>query len=249
MELDDLSTSRDYREKYNAALRRIQKLEQEHASLLELNDIFKQELEQKTTALKKSSSDYAALKKQYEELLNRVTELHLEHQLNQSTPSPDRAIVDSLRSQIQKLSIRKTNFKSQAARLRQRVESLETDLATLRLENSEWTRTYSVCLGFISPPRIDASPPQIVADVVKRLAEANRVMVSRARYDRLQSKYRSALDNCDALASKIKANREAMAEGIKIQQMKNRYSLVNRELVKMQRYLSKYEEQCQHLEG
>jgi DNA repair exonuclease SbcCD ATPase subunit len=246
MNLDELSSPRDYREKYNTAVRRIQKLERAHASLLGLNDIFKQELEQKQNALQQSAAEYAKLKKEYEEILARLTEVCIENQ-NRPPPSPDPVLVDSLREQIQKLSVRKSGFKNQAVRLRQRVEQLESEVASLRHENSEWMSTYSVCLNLISAGRAGSSPPSVVADVIRQLSEANREMVTRERYARLESKYRNALETCEALAAKVRENGEILREGLIARRARNGYSAVNHEMAKMQRYLSRYEAECENL--
>ena len=68
------------RSQFNNAIARIRKLEEENLTLSHMNDMYQEELSQKTEALQKSTHDYATLKTQYEELLMRVTELHIENQ-------------------------------------------------------------------------------------------------------------------------------------------------------------------------
>ena len=84
------------RSQFNNAITRIHKLEEENLTLAHMNDMYQEEISQKTEALQKSTHDYATLKTQYEELLMRVTELHIENQSihsssqssQSSTPSP-----------------------------------------------------------------------------------------------------------------------------------------------------------------
>jgi chromosome segregation ATPase len=134
---------RELEAKYSAALQRIQALEQAQRSTLELNEMFKEELQQKTEAIEKSSTAYSALKTQYEELLMRVTELHRENQLNQSplaspaSSPPDTGLVDSLREQIRAILVRSSEYKNEVLRLRARVDALERSVQKLRAEDGD----------------------------------------------------------------------------------------------------------------
>ena len=162
------------RSQFNNAIARIRKLEEENLTLSHMNDMYQEELSQKTEALQKSTHDYATLKAQYEELLTRVTELHIENQSihsssqssqtstplsqNQLTPNfaerveRDEDLILSLREKIEKLTKKKINYKMQLNDSRLRISQLENTVKQIKSNKNEiWNSTFATFREMVSP--------------------------------------------------------------------------------------------------
>lgn len=162
------------RSQFNNAIARIRKLEEENLTLSHMNDMYQEELSQKTEALQKSTHDYATLKAQYEELLTRVTELHIENQSihsssqssqastpisqNQLTPNfterveRDEDLILSLREKIEKLTKKKINYKMQLNDSRLRISQLENTVKQIKTNKNEiWNSTFATFREMVSP--------------------------------------------------------------------------------------------------
>ncbi|KAK8846092.1 hypothetical protein M9Y10_020094 [Tritrichomonas musculus] len=160
------------RSQFNNAITRIHKLEEENLTLAHMNDMYQEEISQKTEALQKSTHDYATLKTQYEELLMRVTELHIENQSihsssqssQSSTPSPqlnsalierrerDEDLILNLREKIEKLSKKKFEYKRQLNDSNFRISQLENTIKQLKTSKNEiWNSTFSTFMEMVSP--------------------------------------------------------------------------------------------------
>jgi chromosome segregation ATPase len=248
---------RELQAKYSAALQRIQTLEQEQRSTLELNEMFKEELQQKTQAIEKSSNAYSALKTQYEELLMRVTELHRENQLNQSpqaspgSPPPDTGLVDSLREQIQAISVRKSEHKNEVLRLRARVDELERCVQNLRAQQGEDLRAcHQQFVGIVATSvtaATDLPPSEYILESAKELVFSVRNSIATDRYARLKARYRRALARCNEFAAQIEEDRKLLKVNGTGRGGIARTSQVEEELVRLQRFLARYQEKCRKL--
>lgn len=162
------------RSQFNNAIARIRKLEEENLTLSHMNDMYQEELSQKTEALQKSTHDYATLKTQYEELLTRVTELHIENQSfhsssqssqastpisqNQQTSNftekieRDENLILNLREKIEKLKQKKNDYKSQLKESKFRILKLENTVNQLKTSKNEiWNSTFETFREMISP--------------------------------------------------------------------------------------------------
>ena len=70
----DLEDFDDVKAKYKAALKEVNRLQAENASLSQINQMYQEELRQKTEAFQKTTENYKSIQNKYEELLTRVTE-------------------------------------------------------------------------------------------------------------------------------------------------------------------------------
>jgi hypothetical protein len=211
---------------------RVKQLEEENRGLLQTNELFQDELRQKTNALAKSARDYAVLKSQYEELLARVTEMHAAQRSQSSQPSP--SLDDHLRGELQRTSLRKAEYKSQASVLKTQLDSAQRQLSALR--EREGNELSTVCGQFeaiVSPfVTFDKTlpPGEALVAAARGLAYMIGHSVSRDRYDRLKARFLE-------LTRKFKEV-ELRRPGV---------STVEEELHKMQRFLDRYERKCAQL--
>ena len=133
MSLDDISFLNDSpKSGQNLLIMRIRQLEKDNKALIEINEGYKNELQQKSIALQKSTSEYASLKRQYEELLQRVSQLRLENRIiqsansspNNSNSSDSSDLIASLRRQAHQISQRKEFYKSELSKCEATISNL-----------------------------------------------------------------------------------------------------------------------------
>ncbi|OHT01042.1 hypothetical protein TRFO_07717 [Tritrichomonas foetus] len=254
-------------EKFNAAMAKIRKLEEENMTLNQLNDTYQEELSQKTEALQQSTRDYAALKAQYEELLMRVTELHLENQsMNQSpnaspTSSPQSnndELIINLGEKIERITRKKNEYKQQCEKNMHKIKHLEKELKlnnTNNVKHNEknsaiWDSTFHTFVEMVSPyfptnkDKIENSYSYLLEATHALITLAQSDSVYKQKYRRVQSKYDKVLAKCQVLAQEVANNQMMLENAIAAQNKNKQKSRLDAEISKMHRFLKNYEKQC-----
>ena len=216
-------------------LKRLKKVEDENESLLKLNELFREELGQKTLALQKSADAYSQLKKQYEELLTRVTELQFEKRpLREGARSPE--VASGLRSQVQALMKRKGEYKELVVEMKERILELEEEKKRTR-------RSIDRFLEIAGPYATGDG----VVEVGRGLVAVIENSVAREKYDALKRKYRAAMRKCEQMSRLVQGNQEMIEKEIASNQARQRVGSIEDELAKFQRFVLRYEEKSRRL--
>ena len=216
-------------------LKRLKKVEDENESLLKLNELFREELGQKTLALQKSADAYSQLKKQYEELLTRVTELQFEKRPpREGVGSPE--VASGLRSQVQALRKRKSEYKELVVEMKERILELEEEKKRTR-------RSIDRFLEIAGPYATGDG----VVEVGRGLVAVIENSVAREKYDALKRKYRAAMRKCEQMSRLVQGNQEMIEKGIASNQARQRVVSIEDELAKFQRFVLRYEEKSRRL--
>lgn len=161
---------------FNDAMAKIRKLEEENFTLKHMNEVFQDQINQKTEALQKSVQDYESLTIQYEELLKRVTNLYLENQSyhsssqtsRSSTPIPqsplyqgnfderqDDDMLSNLREQLDIEQKKKNEYKLRATQLENELKKAK------KAKNEIWNSTFDTFVEMVSPYLNSASSNHI----------------------------------------------------------------------------------------
>jgi DNA repair exonuclease SbcCD ATPase subunit len=198
------------------------------------------------------------LKLQYEELLVRVTELHRENLANQSPPqlpppeipnvTSDTQVIAQLRSEIEKLSIRKSEYKKQTTDLSTKVDRLQQRFSALKSRShkiaTEFCEEFIAIVGPVV--KVENTDPDFDC-ILKAGSEmvyiiANSVPI--ARYNRLKSKYDSLRARCGELVISLQESRRLIEVHVEHKDSRQRSGL-EEELKKMEVFLDRYARKCE----
>ena len=142
--------SENLKSQLNSALKKIHKLEEENISLNQFNEIYKEEIKQKSEALQKATNEYSTLRTQYEELLLRVTELHIENQTITSNQSPatsqkiSQSDQNNIKLQVEEIKKSRDEYKN-------KYQSLLSKNETQKQAQEIWNSTFYTFQQMVSP--------------------------------------------------------------------------------------------------
>jgi DNA repair exonuclease SbcCD ATPase subunit len=238
--------------KYALSVQQTHKLEVENRQLLEANDLFRQELQENQDALAKAAIAYSALKSQYEELLLRVTELHRENSANQSPEQPadsaaDTQVITQLRSEIERLSIRKADYKSEASQLSTKVDRLRHRLAHLKSRfRGIAVQFCQEFIGIVGPVvKVENDHPDF--DCILKTGHELVYMIGNSvpivRYNRLKAKSDALRMRCAELVASLQESRRLLEVHVTNRDSRERSGL-EEELKKMETFLDRYARSC-----
>ena len=229
MDETDSQALRRLQQEHRETLSRLKKVEEENESLLKLNELFREELGQKTLALQKSADAYSQLKKQYEELLTRVTELHFEKE--KSSPVTPKSSPD-LRAQLQILTKRKEEYKSLAVEMKSRISELEN-------ERKRTKNTIERFQDIVRPYAVG----ETILDIANALVTRLETSVTRDKYTKLKKKYQCVLRRCSQLSQHVQEDEETLKKGIAQRAVWS----IEDEFEKFERFVSRYEQKSRKL--
>lgn len=262
-----MSIDQKYQElliKYELVNSKVGKIEKENASLIALNEIFKEELQQKTLALQKSNHDYELLKSQYEELLMLITELHTENQKNQSPEqsplsSPNEKsgdnIVNSLKKQIDQITERKNEYKKHNKMLNQKISNLEKKLASSPTSETmrNWNQAYDNILEIVSPiVQIDPNgmkPWEYLVYSAKKLVEKSQHSEDHMKYLKMREKLKKVLGRCKKMTNDVENNNRIIDQMVQKNIPLSSEEILKNEIGKMENFLLQYEKKSKVIDS
>ena len=201
-------------------LSQLKKLQEENLTLRQENEMFQEEIQQKTDALLKSTKDYSTLKSQYEELLLRVTELHIENQSKQTpfitptqSPQSDNSdLVVDLQNKLKEAKRKKDSYHIKMNEYLATIRNLEKEITHLKNSKkkqqalpqpnmSMWESTFNSFVGIVSPYFSPWNHPI-------------------HQFDNINDQYSYILDATLSIVDELKDQKECQ---IKYDKLKNKY--------------------------
>lgn len=252
--MSDNSAYQELMTQYRTMMARLNRVEQENISLLASNDLFKEELQQKTSALQKSTSDYSTLKKQYEELLMLITDLHEENQkfysplsspMSQQPQNNGEQAILKLKKQINQINRRKAEYKEQNQQLIQENDYLKQQLDGTNqqiMELKQWESAYQKFVEIASPILQNfsdsTSPWSYIIESTKQLIDNASHKIDNDKYKSVKSKYKRLLIRCKEMREQVEKNRNILSQILVNQKPSSTYE---QEIAKMEKFLAVYD--------
>lgn len=219
--------------KYMRLKEKMKVVKAENENYVKINELLQQELNQKSAALEASSRSFQALKVQYEELLQRLTEMHLTS-FSSSVSSDINVKKESDEEIIRLKQIIETKDS--------RIEKLEAEIARLKNNDLFITEIYeSIKLfkqKYVKTTEVqNESREKYITKSISELIQLLQVSEEK----RLQSNRRivSILKSCNKLTKLVSEERIRITQLMKQQNVQQNDDFLEREFQKLERFITK----------